>query len=359
MTDNSYIIPRRLRKYLRRLVSEYTSTNRQQIGEVILGSECRVEEETDYNWDAQEQGHDVIFLVPDHLMVNIPLDSQKDIEERVKQDLNKASSSARGEYVANVYFDYFDEDGSTERLSVGPSGTQPDFERLWSATRIRLFISHRDSVKAKVHDLAACLEEHGITSFVAHETIEPDEDWQREIRRALQSMDAMLVFITDDLFDSIWTNQEIGYALACSVPIISIKVGKQDPAGFIRHRQAIHGLIDNATLNASRVRETLRKRLIDSPRFREVTLERFKKAISFKMAESAFEDLKLIDNFTVEEISSLIQAYNGNNQLHLCYRLSRGNKFLEFVNSYSDNKYVGGGNKIRERKQSADDDIPF
>ena len=110
--------------------------------------------------------------------------------------------------------------------------TQKDYENLWSTTKIRLFISHRDAVKAHVHDLASCLYEHGINSFVAHETIEPDEDWQKEIRRALQSMDAMLAFVTDDLFDSIWTNQEIGYALARSVPIISIKVGKQDPAGF-------------------------------------------------------------------------------------------------------------------------------
>ena len=52
---------------------------------------------------------------------------------------------------------------------------------------------------------------------------------------ALQSMDAMLVYITDGFFDR---NQEIGYALAA---IVSIKMGTQDPSGFISKRQAING----------------------------------------------------------------------------------------------------------------------
>ena len=88
-------------------------------------------------------------------------------------------------------------------------------------------------------------------------------------------------------------------------------------------------------------------------------MERFKKADTFKVAESAFEDLEAIDNFTIEEISSLVHAYNSNNQLHGCYRLSRGRKFLGFVNGYSDNRYVGEGNKIKEMQKPADDDIPF
>ena len=352
-------IPKKFSKYLRRLESEYSGTSFERIGQVIVGSEFRIEEETDYSWDGEERGHDVIFLVPDHLMVNIPLDDQEKIETRVKEDLNKASSFAREEYIANVYFDYLDEDGNAERLNLSQSDMAQDYEKLWSAKEIRLFISHRDGDKQAVHEVASYLREYGINSFVAHETIEPDEDWQREIRRALQSMDAMLVFITEALFQSIWVNQEIGYALARSVPIISIKLGEQDPAGFINHRQAIRGSIDNPKYNASKIRETLRKRLLSSPRYREVALGRFMKANSFKTAENTFDDLASLNDLSSEELSNLVDAYNANNQLHGCWHLSKGNRFLNFVNRFSEEKYTVKKNRIVVSEQSLDEDIPF
>ena len=217
--DTPYIIPKRMKQYVRRLVLEYDHTSFERIGAVVSSSEFRIEEEADYDWNSQRHGHDVIFLVPEHMMVNIPLNEQKNIEARLAEDLNKACSFARDEYIANVRFDYLDEDGNVEPLTVIPSGAPHDYERLWRPHNLRLFISHRDTEKVQVQDLASHLEVNGVSSFVAHQTIEPDEDWQKEIRAALQSMDAMLVFITNNLFESIWVNREIGYALARSVPI--------------------------------------------------------------------------------------------------------------------------------------------
>lgn len=357
--SNANVIPKRMTQYLRRLRSEYAGTVHEPLGQVIVGSEFRVEEETDQGWYGEERGFNVTFLVPDHLIVNIPLDEQEQFEARVKNDLNKASSAAKDEFVANVYFDYLDEDGTGERLILDQPSEAHDYEKLWSATSVRLFISHRDIDKRRVHELASHLNEHGISLFVAHETIEPDEDWQREIRRALQSMDAMLVYITDDIFASIWVNQEIGYALARSVPIISIKCGAQDPAGFIHHRQAILGANGNPQENARKIRETLRKKLLGSPRYREVTLHRFAKSSSFRASGSAFEDLVELNGFSNDELVNLVNAYNSNNQLHDCWKLSRGDRFLKFVNNYSEKGYVVERKRIVESQTSVDDDIPF
>jgi hypothetical protein len=61
--------------------------------------------------------------------------------------------------------------------------------------------------------------------------------WQQEIEKGLETMEVMLAFITDDFHDSVWTNQEVGYALGKGVPIIPVKFGRNDPDGFIGSKQ--------------------------------------------------------------------------------------------------------------------------
>ncbi len=163
----------------------------------------------------------------------IPLDEQNEIQSRIAQDLNKASSAIPNEVIEQVHFEYKEDEPDTQRVD------EVAVKRIWQPNSVKLFVSHRDYDKAYVHKLAQHLEKHGISSFVAHTSIEPDEQWQSEIEKALMSMDAMLAFITDDFFKSAWTNQEIGYAIAKGIPVISLKLGKTDPQGFIQSRQAL------------------------------------------------------------------------------------------------------------------------
>lgn len=355
-----YEIPKKMRNYLRRVATEYNKSDLEHIGKVIDGSEFSVKEETDYdNWDGGQYGHDLILLVPDRLMGNIPLDEQRDIQTKLVQDLNKAASSVRGEYVADVHFEYLDEDEHEVDSISHQEQSSKDNERLWQPNSIHIFVSHRDIAKKQVKDLASQLMKHRFSSFVAHDTIEPDEDWQREIEKALQSMDAMLAFITDDFFQSTWTNQEIGYALARGIPIISIMVGKQEPFGFIRNRQAIKGNINHPAANARKVREALRKRLYRSARYREWAIARFISAVSYEVAGEAFEDLKFIRDLTDGEITRLVSAYNTNDQLYDCFKLTQQNYFLNWVNEFGFEKYAMDGSKIGKDNQFVDDDIPF
>lgn len=163
-------------------------------------------------------------------------------------------------------------------------------------------------------------------------------------------MDAMLVFITNDLFESIWVNQEIGYALARSVPIFSIKLGAQDPAGFIHSRQAIRGSIDDAVGNATKVWATMRKKLSGSQRYRDVAINRFIEAGSFNRAKATFEDLRLLSGFTNNEISDLVEAYHTNRQLHDCWHLSEDGRFQQFINMHSNNGYAEVLKEIKARQ---------
>lgn len=228
---------------------------------------------------------------------------------------------------------------------VSGSGEMPgNYEALWDPVSIRLFISHIDTVKVDAHKLASELKKYGIDSFVSHDDIEPDEDWQREIEKALVSMDAMLAFISDDFFESAWTNQEIGYALGRAIPVISIKLEKTDPKGFIRNRQAIPGNIDNLFQNVRQVNLAIRKRLANSPRYRRLVLERFICAGNFREAKDAFEDLKTLSDVKDDEVTQLVRAFNDNDQLHNCWAVKNG--LIAWLRGMNIDQYNMEGDRI-------------
>ena len=102
----------------------------------------------------------------------------------------------------------------------------------------RLFISHIALHKQIANRLKETLAPFHIAGFVAHEDINPAREWQREIERALSTMDAMLTVHTEGFSQSVWTQQEIGFALGRGVRVIAFRFG-EDPRGFISKDQAI------------------------------------------------------------------------------------------------------------------------
>jgi TIR domain len=116
------------------------------------------------------------------------------------------------------------------------AGMQP---RNWnSQSGFRLFISHISEHKDKATRLKKCLAPYAISGFVAHEDIVPTLEWQNEIERALHAMDAFIAIHTKGFSQSFWTQQEIGFAYARNVKIVSLKMG-EDPTGFISKQQAL------------------------------------------------------------------------------------------------------------------------
>ncbi|WP_309662155.1 toll/interleukin-1 receptor domain-containing protein [Sphingomonas sp.] len=126
-----------------------------------------------------------------------------------------------------------------EMVVPGSSGLTVSPPRNWIDTRLfRLFISHVSKDKSIATRLKECLAPHGIAGFVAHEDIHPTLEWQVEIERALQTMDAFIAVHTEGFSKSVWTQQEVGYALGRGTKIISFKMG-EDPTGFISRQQAL------------------------------------------------------------------------------------------------------------------------
>jgi hypothetical protein len=120
----------------------------------------------------------------------------------------------------------------------------------------------------KATRLRECLKPYHISGFVAHQDIAPTDLWQTEIERALYSMDAFFAFLTPGFSKSFWTQQEIGFAVARGVRIISFKMG-EDPTGFISKHQALPRLQRTAEQIAEEVNALLLEDQLTAARLRQ------------------------------------------------------------------------------------------
>lgn len=147
--------------------------------------------------------------------------------------------------------------------------------------KFRLFISHLAQEKLKATRLRDCLVPYHISAFVAHQDIYPTTLWQMEIERALATMDAFIAIHTQGFSQSMWAQQEVGFAVARRVKIISLKMG-EDPTGFISKHQALPRLNRTAEEIAKEINTLL---LSD-----EMTSVRLKEIIDINTPKPAIED---------------------------------------------------------------------
>jgi hypothetical protein len=108
----------------------------------------------------------------------------------------------------------------------------------WSGTGLRLFISHVNANADAAGELRRELATRSVDAFVAHDSIEPTEDWKSVILGALRSCDACLALLTPGFSDSQWCDQEVGFCMARSRLVIPVEFGLM-PYGFLGSYQAL------------------------------------------------------------------------------------------------------------------------
>lgn len=203
----AFVLPGKVRLYLQRLHIDYRQRSENVLSRIV--DECRfsVSEGHEYdNWNGGTHGHAVTFFASPAILGLVPLDEQDAISERIRSDLNKAAKGIDNEYISSVAIELEDQNDPAFQASRHIEIQAIKIPHFWLEDHIRVFISHRDTHKKLAHDLAEELEAFGCSGFVAHDTIEPDTEWQQEIEKGLATMEVMVALITDDFFESVWTN---------------------------------------------------------------------------------------------------------------------------------------------------------
>jgi len=358
----------KLPSYLIRLHISY-NTSGKSLERDAIGS-CRytiIEDVAHDNWNEGSYGHRVALFLPlDKITALDAADCDK-VAKQICEDLNRLSASIQGEWFDSLTIDLENESDPEFRHSR-PFSTKPpinpDNLAIWKPGLGRVFISHRDKYKSEARELADALVDDGFSCFVAHETIPANEEWRKVIVNGLETMEAMIVFLTDDFSDSIWTMQEVGYALGKGVPIISLKLGHKDPPGFISHLQALKGKIDRPLASAQSLLPLLTKALGNGDRVREILINNFLMAESFTDAKGRFDKLKTsVKTLTDDHVARFIASFKTNSQLYGSIYLTNDSKRLEhYLNDATGRQFIVSNRQIVEQKippVELDDDVPF
>lgn len=345
-------LPNKIGSYLRRLKIEYDQYEDEFFSNIVGSAKVFIREpsRTYEDFGGVRHDYDIVFFLPAFVMERIDLRKEKSYREEIRKDLERCKD-VEDEFFQNVFFVCENENDEEYRQAVSLDArprVDPETLDIWKPGRVRLFISHRDKHKKEARELADSLEAYGISSFVAHDAIGAMTEWQVEIMKGLETMEIMLTFITDDFHKSVWTNQEIGFALARDVPILSLKLQNSDPKGFISSEQALRGTLKDPADSAPQIYKLLGEKLNCRNRLQRALVTAFVKSSSFSETERKFDQLsEVVDNLSKQERRLIIQGFKNNSQLNGCFHLTNRNRLINFLEQTTGKKYSIAGNKIK------------
>lgn len=177
-----------------------------------------------------------------------------------------------------------------------PPGVTPSF---WRDDMLRLFITHLATHRAFAAEIQEELLRFGISSFVAHNDIEPSLEWQVQIETALATCDALVALLHDDFHASKWTDQEIGFAMGRGVPTFAVRLG-ETPYGFIGRFQAFNGNGKSAKEVANELFDCYRRNKQTQRKMSGVLVSLFESSGSFATAK---ERIGFLEELTVWDSS--------------------------------------------------------
>ena len=330
-------LPPKLPQYLVRLQTAY-SRKGDPLGEILAHSHYLCVEDTYYdNWNGGQWYHDVVLFLPLDQLGKIDIDDMEEVAENIKDKLNKCAVGYENEFFNKVRFELADESDSEFKRAIPFSRNppiNPDSLAFWKPGLARVFISHRDAHKAEARELSEALEDYGMACFVAHDTIQPRKLWRGEILKGLRTMEVMVLFLTDDFADSLYCNQEVGYALGRGVPIISLKLGQKDPPGFVSEEQAARGSITKPIEAARKLFPLIGEALNREGRIQEVLIGNFVTSPSWTDAKARFTLMSSqVPKLTEGQADQIAEAFKTNPQLYgsifLTNSADRLRKFME------------------------------
>ena len=224
---------------------------------------------------------------------------------------------------------------------------------FWKIGHFKLFISHVSTFKNTVGILKNDLEKYGISSFVAHEDIEPTKEWQEEVEKGLFSMDALCAILMPGFKESNWTDHEVGIAIGRGVLVIPIKK-ELDPYGFIGKYQGFQ----SAGKKTNEVAQGIFEILIRNPKTRNILInsliDLFLLSNSEKEALERIKSIKKINDLPNDKLNLLHVRIIDNKTLKNQTIL---NEFNELMDKYNFSKTTFYS--FEKIELNEDDDLPF
>lgn len=192
---------------------------------------------------------------------------------------------------------------------------------FWQPGTFRVFISHKTNIKQEAVALKESLDNFHISSFVAHEDIEPTKEWQDEIELALETTDCLIALVTEDFHESLWTDQEIGIAIGKGKLIIPINWGGS-PYGFLSKYQWFKVKNFEASSLSQKIFQILVKHNLSKRKFSSALVNKFESSHSFVTARANMALLEKVEYLDDELLKRIQAAHDTNSQINMSFGLT-------------------------------------
>jgi hypothetical protein len=156
-------------------------------------------------------------------------------------------------------------------------GIEPPF---WRTGTLKVFLSHLATNRKVAAELQEALSRYGISSFVAHNDIEPTLEWQSQIETALSTCDSLIALLHPQFHESKWTDQEIGFVMGRGLPVFPVHYGHA-PQGFIGRFQAFNGISKETAVLAEEIFDAYLKHKETKEKMAHIVVGLFENSLSF------------------------------------------------------------------------------
>jgi len=216
--------------------------------------------------------------------------------------------------------------GSNERLiEVGSHFNLTEFSSVEeveiSTNQIHIFISHVIQNKELAEEFKEELENYGISCFVAHVDINPSDEWIKEIESNLKNCHALISILTGKYKESLWTDQEAGYALGLGKLIIPMDYSEV-PYGLLSKFQALKA---NGKKTCTLVAEIINL-LSSKDEFSQVLsntlIRNYERSVSYMDADQNLSRIEKLSTLNGEQIQRIQFAGENNDQISDCFKIS-------------------------------------
>ena len=298
------------------LVELFRAQGNRMACDVLENSKARIEETGYDNWDGGTYLFTLVLELPMKIFAHVESDVPK-MEKLIAGKFAKVLPPTGNQWLQEVAIRPVLKSPAS---SLAPNVAPVDVEHLWNPGMLRLFLSHVSKHKVAVSKLKWQLRKYGIAPFVAHEDIEPSQEWQNEIELALRSMHALVALLTPDFHQSKWTDQEVGVALGKGTLVIPVRLGL-DPYGFVGKVQGLPGSLDDPTSLASSIVDLLLKHKSTADKMQEGLIVGLEKAGSFNAAKVATKKIAGLRHISTGQLTRMQTAVKKNDQVSGSYGL--------------------------------------
>lgn len=231
--------------------------------------------------------------------------------------------------------------------------TNPQIEcKFWTEGYFRLFLCHISEFKSTTSVLQKALLPYGISAFVAHKDIEPTNEWQNEIEKALFTMDALAAILMKGFKESNWCDQEVGAAIGRSLLIIALQKGI-DPYGFLGKYQGLQ----TKGKNRLEVAESIFNILVSHDKTTDKMLSSliglFLRTNNLSDAEAKLKIISSVQNIPIKHVERLKEKSLENDLINNTEALIK--KINKLLKKYDLDEI----SKLKKLSFDEDDDLPF